>query len=114
MNIYTMPAQSGPCRVLAFDDQKCIGCNKCLNVCPNDVMIPNPKKGEEPIVIFAEECWFCGSCVEECTQGAITLVAPTKQRISTIWKRKETGTEYRIGMKDPLPPNPTPPSGGRK
>jgi NAD-dependent dihydropyrimidine dehydrogenase PreA subunit len=113
MKAYSMPSQSGPCRVLAFDAERCVGCNACVNVCPNDVMIPNPKNGGEPIVVFAEECWFCGGCVEECPHGALTLVAPAKQRLSTVWMRKETGKEYRIGMKDPLPPNTTPPSGNR-
>jgi formate hydrogenlyase subunit 6/NADH:ubiquinone oxidoreductase subunit I len=76
-------------------------------------MIPNPEKGKEPIVLYAEECWFCGGCVEECPCQALTLVAPAKQRISTIWKRKETGEEFRVGMKNPPPPNTTPPSGNR-
>ena len=113
MKAYSMPSQTGPCRVLSFDAERCVGCNACVNVCPNDVMIPNPKKGGEPIVVFAEECWFCGGCIEECPHGALTLVAPAKQRLSTVWMRKATGKEYRIGMKDPLPPNKTPPSGNR-
>jgi NAD-dependent dihydropyrimidine dehydrogenase PreA subunit len=108
-----MPAQSGPCRILSYDAELCVGCNQCVNVCPNDVAIPNPGPGKEPIIVFAEECWFCGGCVEECPQGAITLVAPAKQRISTIWKRKETGEEFRVGMKDPPPPNRMPPAGNK-
>ena len=110
---YAMPSQSGPSRILSFND-KCTGCNMCVNVCPMDVMIPNSEAGEEPIVVFAEECWFCGGCVQECPVGAVTLVAPAKQRISTIWKRKETGEEFRVGMNNPPPPNTTPPSGNRQ
>ena len=113
MKTYAMPSQSGPCRLLSFDADKCTGCNICVNVCPDDVMLPHPEKGKEPVVVFAEECWFCGGCVEDCPNGALTLVAPAKQRLSTVWVRKETGKEYRIGMKDPLPPNTTPPSGNR-
>lgn len=110
-NIYTFPAFSGPSRVLQFDAAKCVGCNRCVNVCPIDVMIPNPEKGKEPIVIFAEECWFCGSCVNDCPHQAVTLVMPAKQRISAVWKEKATGKEYRVGMKDPLPPNTRPAAG---
>jgi len=76
-------------------------------------MIPNPEKGKEPIVVFAEECWFCGSCVNDCPQEAITLCNPAKQNISAVWVDKETGKEYRVGMNDPLPPN-TRPSAGRQ
>ncbi|MBR2831868.1 MAG: 4Fe-4S binding protein [Oscillospiraceae bacterium] len=113
MNAYSIPNPNGPSRILSFDAEKCVGCNKCVNVCPCDVMIPNPKPGREPIVLFTEECWFCGGCVEECPFGALTLVTPAKQRVSTVWKRKATGEEFRVGMKNPLPPNTKPPSGNR-
>ena len=76
-------------------------------------MMPHPEKGKEPIVVYAEECWFCGGCVQECPRQALTLVTPAKQRLSTVWRRKETGEEYRVGMKNPLPSNTTPPSGNR-
>ncbi len=108
--IYSMPSQTGASRCLSFDPDKCVGCNLCVNVCPEDILIPNPEKGKEPIVVYAEECWYCGGCVTECPHGALTLITPAKQRISTIWLRKETGKEYRIGMKNPLPPNTTPPA----
>ena len=113
MTTYSFPSMSGPCKVLEFDPAKCVGCNICVNTCPLDVMIPNPEKGKEPIVLYAEECWFCGACVQECPHKALTLVAPAKQRISTIWKRKSTGEEFRVGMKNPLPPNTAPHSGNR-
>lgn len=109
----TMPSFSGPCRVLSFNAEKCVGCNACVNVCPIDVMIPNPVKGKEPIVVYAEECWFCGGCVLECAHGAVELIAPAKQRISTIWKRKDTGEEFRAGMNEPVPPSGVRPSGNR-
>ena len=106
---YSMPSFSGPCKVLEFDKEKCVGCNLCVNACPLDVMIPNPEKGQEPIVIYAEECWFCGGCVQECPRGAVKLIAPAKQRISTIFKRKDTGEEFRVGQVNPMEPNTTPP-----
>lgn len=111
MSIYSMPSQTGPCRVLKFDATKCVGCNSCVNVCSTDVMIPNPEKGKEPIVLYAEECWFCGCCVEECPFGAVTLVPPAKQLVSTVWVRKETGEEFRLGMNNPPAPNTKPYSG---
>ena len=113
MNSFLYPSQSGPCKIVEFDREKCTGCNACTNVCPSDVIMPNPEKGREPIVVFGEECWFCGGCVEECPNQALTLVTPAKQRLSTVWMRKDTGKEYRVGMKNPLPPNTTPPSGNR-
>lgn len=102
---YSMPSQQGACGCLRFDATKCVGCNTCVNTCPTDVMIPNPEKGKEPIVVYAEECWFCGCCVDECPFDAVELVPPVKQLLSTIWKRKETGEEFRVGMKNPPPPS---------
>ena len=110
--VYMVPNPPTPNRILDFDDQACIGCNLCVEVCPTDVLMPNPEKHKPPIVLYAEECWYCGGCVEECTQqGAITLLHPTSQRISMNWKRKETGEYFRLGMKNPPPPNMTPVSG---
>lgn len=61
---------------LRFDAKKCIGCNRCLEACQVDVMVPS-EKGKHPIVMFPGECWYCGACVMECPkQGAIRLVHP--------------------------------------
>ena len=114
MAIYSFPTMPDPCKVLEFDKTKCVGCNICVNSCPLDVMIPNPEKGKEPIVLFAEECWFCGGCVQECPHGALTLIPPALQRISTWWKRKDTGEEFRMGMLDPPAPHFTAPAGHKE
>jgi ferredoxin len=74
-------------------------------------MLPNPEKGKEPLVLYTEECWACGGCVEDCPNGALTLVAPTKQRISAIWVRKDSGEEFRVGMDKTPTPNTRPPLG---
>ena len=66
-----------------------------------------------PLVLYPDECWFCGTCVEECpAEGAIRMEHPLNQRV--IWKRKETGELFRRGMKNPPPPNTHPPMGESK
>jgi NADPH-dependent glutamate synthase beta subunit-like oxidoreductase len=63
-----------------------------------------------PIVLYPDECWFCGTCVEECpVAGAIKMEQPLNQRVG--WKRKETGELFRVGMKNPPPPYTRPPVG---
>ncbi len=63
-----------------------------------------------PLILYPDECWFCGTCVEECpVPGAIRMDHPLNQKIG--WKRKETGELFRIGMKNPPPPNIRPPVG---
>ena len=61
-----------PAQPIRFDPEKCNGCNRCLEVCMIDVMLPG-KPGEPPIVAFPDECWYFGCCVMECPAGAITL-----------------------------------------
>lgn len=68
-----------PCsaRPLIFDENICIGCNRCANICQVDILIPNPVKGRPPVVLYPGECYYCGSCVMVCPrEGAIRLQHP--------------------------------------
>lgn len=68
-----------PCsaRPLVFDEDRCVGCNRCVNICQVDILIPNPKKGGPPVVLYPGECYYCGSCVMVCPrEGAIKLRHP--------------------------------------
>lgn len=63
-----------------------------------------------PTLLYPDECWFCGTCVEECpVPGAIRMQQPLNQRVG--WKRKDTGEMFRIGMKNPPAPYREPPVG---
>jgi NAD-dependent dihydropyrimidine dehydrogenase PreA subunit len=111
--IYMVPNPPTPNKGVKIDPGVCIGCNSCVEICPTDVLMPNPEKKKSPIVLYPEECWFCGCCVEECpTKGAIRLEHPLSQKISVNWKRRESGEYFRLGMKNPPPPNTKPVSGG--
>ena len=107
---YMVPNPMTPNQAIVFDPKLCKGCNMCVNVCRSDVMVPNPEKGKPPIVLYPDECWFCGCCVFHCpVPGAIRVEYPLHQRVG--WKHKETGEYFRIGMKNPPPPNTRPPVG---
>lgn len=104
---YMLPNPATPCFSVTINDELCIGCNICTDQCRMDVMVKNPEKGGPPIVLYPDECWFCGTCVEDCpVPGAITMQHPLNQKV--YWKRKETGEYYRIGMNNPPPPNTRP------
>jgi NAD-dependent dihydropyrimidine dehydrogenase PreA subunit len=110
--VYMVPNPPTPSNGMKFNPEICTGCNRCVEVCPDDVFMPNPEKKKPPIVLYAEECWFCGGCVEECPRpGAISMMHPTMQNVSTNWMRKETGEHFRLNQKNPPPPNNRPPSG---
>ena len=112
--LYMVPNSPTPNKGMKFDASICSGCNLCVDVCPTDVMMPNPRKRKPPIVLYPEECWYCGSCVEECPRpGAISMMHPLSQNISVNWKRKDSGESFRLGQKNPPAPNMRPASGGQ-
>jgi adenylylsulfate reductase subunit B len=51
--------------------EKCIGCKKCLTVCPGSLI----KFGEDEkaYIKYPKDCWGCSSCVKECKFDAISL-----------------------------------------
>lgn len=78
---------------LTFDPAVCNGCNRCVEICQVDIMIPNPAKGKPPVVAYSSECWYCGCCVAECPRsGAVQL--NSLARNSVHWKRKTTGEDF--------------------
>ena len=107
---YLVANPLAPCTVVEIDPEICTGCRLCIEVCRTDVLVPHPEKRMVPIVLFPDECWFCGDCVAYCTEsGAITLHVPITEKVG--WKDKESGERYRLGMKNPPPPYTVPPIG---
>ena len=102
-------SQSGIGALIVLDTELCIGCNTCVEVCRQHIFLPNnEQKKSPPSMINVEECWFCGVCALHCpVPGALKLIHPLMQRVG--WKRKDSGEYYRIGMKNPPPPNTRPP-----
>jgi len=108
--VYMMPNLVTPNRPVVFDENACNGCNVCVDICQMDVLFPNPEKGKPPIILYPDECWYGGCCVAHCprmAEGAIKLKHPLMQKVR--WKRKATGEHFRVGMKNPPPPNLRPP-----
>jgi NADH-quinone oxidoreductase subunit I len=60
-------------------DSKCIGCMRCVTVCPSrciHIRSDKDARGKEVVESYAIEalrCVFCGYCVEVCPVGAITM-----------------------------------------
>jgi len=58
--VYMVPNPPTPNKAVVFDPVFCTACNSCTDVCPTDVLMPNPEGGKPPIVLYPEECWYCG------------------------------------------------------
>jgi NAD-dependent dihydropyrimidine dehydrogenase PreA subunit len=52
------------------DNDKCIGCGECVDICPVEVY---ELRDEKSVPVNAEECVGCESCIEVCEQDAITV-----------------------------------------
>jgi len=52
------------------DEDKCEGCEECVDVCPVEVFEMVDGKSSP---VNAEECLGCESCVEVCEVSAITV-----------------------------------------
>ncbi len=102
-NAVVLPNPATPCIPITFNEEICIGCNTCVDVCRADVLLPNPVHGKPPLVVYPDECWFCGCCVDDCpVEGASEFHHPLNQEIA--WKDKKTGELFRVGIKNPPPP----------
>ena len=59
---------------LAFDADKCIGCERCTEVCPHAVFCMNYGKA---LIIDKDGCMECGACAMNCPAEAIAVNAGT-------------------------------------
>jgi NAD-dependent dihydropyrimidine dehydrogenase PreA subunit len=52
------------------DNEKCVGCGECVDICPVEVY---ELQDEKSVPVNEEECVGCESCVEVCEHEAITV-----------------------------------------
>jgi ferredoxin len=57
---------------LRLDQATCIGCGRCIEVCPHQVFVPEGKK----VMLFDRDaCMECGACALNCPVKAISVDA---------------------------------------
>ncbi len=54
---------------IAIDKKKCIGCGRCKNVCPGNLIKLNADN--RAFIKYPEDCWGCTSCIKDCPAHAI-------------------------------------------
>ncbi|GAB6173713.1 hypothetical protein JCM15765_31910 [Paradesulfitobacterium aromaticivorans] len=57
--------------VVSFEQDKCNGCNWCVQACPSNALEINEKKAR---MIVPNECQACGDCQAICPNEAISVV----------------------------------------
>lgn len=62
---------------LKLDVNKCIGCNRCIEVCPHEVFdlenLPAGSQGKKAKIINLDACMECGACAKNCPTKAISV-----------------------------------------
>lgn len=57
---------------IKIDENKCVGCAKCVEVCPGNLIKLKNQNGRKTAFIKHErDCWGCTSCIKECSKNAI-------------------------------------------
>jgi len=55
---------------LKMNSDKCIGCGRCLEVCPHQVFAINNNKAK---FINFDSCMECGACAKNCPTAALQV-----------------------------------------
>jgi electron transport complex protein RnfB len=88
------PAWPGP-RRYRIDPAACIGCTKCLAVCPVDAIVGAPRHLHD---ILAAECNGCGLCLPPCPVDCIhpePAPAPTPAVVAR-WRERHAARLQRL------------------
>ena len=75
---------------LVYTNDKCIGCNKCINVCPalGACMSEDIDGNNRHIVVNGNYCISCGACIDACVHNAREFRDDTEQFFNDL-KRGE-------------------------
>jgi NAD-dependent dihydropyrimidine dehydrogenase PreA subunit len=55
---------------LKLDREKCVGCGRCIEVCPHDLFRMEEGKA---MIQDLDSCMECGGCERNCPSGAIEV-----------------------------------------
>ena len=81
---------------LDFDADKCVGCGRCTEVCPQNVFDLTEKKAR---IADRDSCMECGACAMNCPASAIEVNAGTGCAAAIIMSWF-TGKEPTCGCSD--------------
>jgi len=79
-------ADAGP-QVANVAEEICIGCCRCLKVCPTDAILGAAKQIHN---VMREACTGCGSCVERCPTEALRMQPVPVTLQHWVWPKPAT------------------------
>lgn len=76
-----------PLEALVYTNDNCVGCNKCISVCP--VLTANravEENGKNKIVVDGSQCISCGACFDACAHDARSYYDDTERFFEDLKK----------------------------
>jgi NAD-dependent dihydropyrimidine dehydrogenase PreA subunit len=69
---------------VALDDERCTGCGRCEQVCPQGVFAV----AEIATLPHAQRCEQCGACIVQCATDALAFTGPGGERVEPATVRR--------------------------
>jgi len=82
--------------IAIIKEQDCIGCTKCIRVCPVDAILGAAKQMH---TIISHECTGCELCVASCPVSCITM-SPIIKQYYTGQQNKITRAQQRFDFRE--------------
>jgi PAS domain S-box-containing protein len=71
--------------IVFADEEKCVGCNKCIAECPVDgANVAYLVDGQNKVRVKADACILCGNCIDACDHGARDYVDDTEEFLAAL------------------------------
>jgi len=72
--------------IIETNEEKCMGCNKCIAMCPVNANNAKIVDGQNKIMIDDVRCIHCGECIKVCDHGARTFGDDTREFFDRLRK----------------------------
>ncbi|QTS84188.1 RnfABCDGE type electron transport complex subunit B [Coxiella endosymbiont of Amblyomma nuttalli] len=99
--ISEMSKKAKPPTIAVIREEECIGCTKCIQVCPTDAIIGTAKQMH---TIISDACTGCSLCLSLCPIDcidiqSITLTSEKKNHSAQQWRLRHENRQKRL-MRD--------------
>lgn len=87
------------------DDENCVGCNRCMRVCPVETAntVVQMRENSFQVRIKEEQCILCGSCVDICEHGVRGIRDDLHNFLDALQKGEEMAVMVAPSIRSSIP-----------